>query len=251
MASEAKIRAEVLEVAQRYGGRLVQLQDSSVPPKAAKLLSGVIRDEGLEVYWTSSMKFETCIKDRDYCLHLGGDGGCRSLHMGFESSDQRLLDLMDKGYDIADLPLMLRNLRDAGISAELLWFIGFPTQTRRDVLDTAMYLYDHRDLFGLTSFVGDYFLHPDTEVFERPQDFGVTVTGLDNDHCIYVVSEGISQEEAQQLKRMLSSNNNRTLICNGSHLPHIAITGNVAGLERAINVPPEVIEFCTAEPAPK
>jgi hypothetical protein len=249
MAAAEKIRADVTAVARRYGGRFVQLQDSSVPPKAAHHLGSAIRDEGLDVHWTSSMKFERCILDAGYCNHLGGAGGCRSLHMGFESSDQRLLDLMQKGYEIRDLPRMLDNLRAAGISAELLWFIGFPTQTRRDVLDTAQYLYDHRDRFGLTSFVGDYYLHPDTEVFERPQDFGVTVTGMDNDHCIYVVRDGISQAEAAALKRMLASNNNRTLICNGSHLPHVAVTGHVRGLERAIHVPPEVIEFCTRESA--
>lgn len=250
MASPAKIREDVVAVARDYGGRFVQLQDSSVPPKAARHLSSAIRDEDLEVYWTSSMKFERCFLDPEYCRHLGGAGGCRSLHMGFESSDQRLLDLMQKGYEVQDLPRMLDNLRAAGVSAELLWFIGFPTQTRRDVLDTAMYLYEHRHRFGLTSFVGDYYLHPDTEVFQRPWDFGVTVTGMDNDHCVYVVEKGISQEEAGTLKRMLASNNNRTLICNGSHLPHVAVTGNVRGLERVIQVPPEVVAYCSsAEPS--
>ena len=247
MVSKEKMRADVLEVARNNGGRFVQLQDSSIPPKAAKLLSSVVREEELELHWTGSMKFEQCFNDAEYCGHLGGAGGCRSLHMGFESSDQRLLDLMAKGYEFDDLPGMLAKLKAAGISTELLWFIGFPSQSRKDVLDTAMFLYDNRDMFGLSSFVGDYYLHPDTEVFERPQDFGVTVTGMDNDHCVYVVSEGISMDEAATLKRMLSTNNNRTLICNGSHLPHYAITGHARGLERQIDVPAEVVEFCSTD----
>lgn len=245
MASADKIRSDVATLVDRFGARFVQLQDSSVPPKAAKYFSTAIREQRLDVHWTSNMKFEKCLLDLDYCRHLGGPGGCRSLHLGFESSDQRLLDLMAKGYEIRDLPAMLDNLGAAGISAELLWFIGFPTQTRRDVLDTALYLFQHRHRFGLTSFVGDYSLHPDTEVFARPQDFGVTVTGMDNDHCLYEVASGMTQDESATLKRMLAGNNNRTLVCNGSHLPHLAVTGQVRGLERAIEVPPAVVAYCT------
>jgi tRNA A37 methylthiotransferase MiaB len=154
-ASFEKIRADARHVARTYGGRFVQLQDSSAPPKSAKHLAQAIEEEGLGLTWVTGMRFEKIFTDLEACRQLAR-GGCRSLLMGFESSDQRLLDLMEKGYRLEDLPVMLRNLREAGISAELLWFIGFPTQTRQDVLDTARFLYERRDQFGLTAFVGEY-----------------------------------------------------------------------------------------------
>jgi radical SAM superfamily enzyme YgiQ (UPF0313 family) len=246
MASAAKIAADAREVARRYGGRFVQLQDSSVPPRAATMLADAVLAEDLGLTWIAPFKFERVLTRRDYCEHLGR-GGCRSMLMGFESSDQRLLDLMQKGYDLAHLDTMLDNLRAAGISAELLWFIGFPTQTRKDVLATANYLYERRGRFGLTAFVGEYNLHPDTEVFRRPQDFGVTLHGIDDNHCVYEVESGISMHEAATLRRMLDGNNNRTLTCNGSHLPHLAVTGiDLRGLERPPTVPPAVVEYCSA-----
>jgi radical SAM superfamily enzyme YgiQ (UPF0313 family) len=209
-------------------------------------MADAVLAENLGLTWIAPFKFERVLTRPEYCDHLGR-GGCRSMLMGFESSDQRLLDLMQKGYDVQHLESMLANLRGAGISAELLWFIGFPTQTRKDVLDTAMYLYERRGRFGLTAFVGEYNLHPDTEVFERAKDFGVTVHGIDDNHCLYSVESGISSDEAATLRRMLSGNNNRTLTCNGSHLPHLSVTGiDLSGLERPPIVPPEVVAYCRA-----
>ncbi len=70
----------------------------------------------------------------------------------------------------------------------------------------------------MSAFVGDYFLHPDTEVFERLANFGIEILGLDNDHVQYTVDCGMQPEEASLLKKLLAGNNNRTLTCNGSHL---------------------------------
>jgi radical SAM superfamily enzyme YgiQ (UPF0313 family) len=246
MASKSKIRADVQAVVRR-GGRFVQLQDSSVPPAAAKNLASVLREDGLDVTWVSGMKFERCLVDADFCNHLGGAGGCRSLLMGFEAADQRLLDLMQKGYRLEDLPAMLANLRAAGISVEMLWFIGFPTQSRADVAATARWLVEHRADYGMTAFVGDYFLHPDTEVFDRPDDFGLRIVGQDNDRMLYEVAAGMQPAEAALLKRLLAGNNNRTLTCNGSHLPHLSVSGiDLTTLARPMRLPAAAEAFCAA-----
>jgi hypothetical protein len=244
MASAAKIEADTLEVTQRYGGRFLYPQDSSIPPKAAEILSGVIRDNGVEAYWYGGMRFEHNLLDKDYCERLAA-GGCRSLCMGFESSDQRLLDLMDKGIRFEDMPMILDNMREAGISAELLWFIGFPTQTRRDVFETAKYLYERRDKFGLSSFVGSYALHPDSVVFERPQDFKIKLIAEDNSQYTYESEEGLAMNEIQELKDMFSKHDNRTLTCNGSHLPHLAITErNTEGIGNPLIISDELVNYC-------
>ena len=245
MASAEKIEADTLEVTQRYGGRFLYPQDSSIPPKAAEILSSVIRDNNVEAYWFGGMRFEHNLLDKSYCERLEA-GGCRSLCMGFESSDQRLLDLMDKGIKFEDMPAILDNMRDVGISAELLWFIGFPTQTRRDVFETARYLYERRDMFGLSSFVGSYALHPDSDVFEHPEDFGIRLLAEDNDQITYETEEGLSMGEVQELKQMFSNHDNRTLTCNGSHLPHLAMTSRSAeGIGNPLAISDEMERFCS------
>ncbi|MEO0653077.1 MAG: radical SAM protein, partial [Planctomycetota bacterium] len=208
----------------QLGARYVQLQDSSVPPRGARLLAETVARESLGLHWEGGFKFSTQLEDPEYCTTLHA-GGCRSLKMGLESMNQGVLDLMDKGFDVERVPTMLQNLRQAGISAEMLWFIGFPTEGLEDVLRTVRFLHERRDLFGLTAFVGDYALHPDTIVFDQPERFGVTVTGQENGYCSYEVAKGLSQAETLELKQILAGHNNRTLVCNGSHLPHLVESG--------------------------
>ncbi len=244
MISKEQLRANVLDIAVRNGGRLVQVQDSSIPPKAARFLAEIVVEEGLDLKWSGWMKFESCFTSGDYTAKLGR-GGCRSLQLGFESSDQRLLDLMCKGYKHDEVMVMLENIRAAGISADLLWFVGFPTQTHKDILETSLFLYENRHMFGLTSFVGEFGLHPDCEVYRDPETFGVTILAQDNGRCTYEVNAGVSMEDAIRLKEMLTGNNNRTLTCNGSHLPHLVKSGlDLSGLERPMELPQGVIEFC-------
>ena len=108
------------------------------------------------------------------------------------------------------------------------------------------WLEEHRHLFGLTAFVGDYQLHPDTEVYRDPSRFGVTVIDQDNGYCRYVVAKGISQEDLKALKSILALNNNRTLVCNSAHLPHLVESGlDLSGLERPMTLPKELIAATT------
>jgi hypothetical protein len=244
MASGERIQELATDLVRSYGARYVQVQDSSIPPRGARMLADAIAQEGLDLYWSGEMKFERHFLEREYCDALYR-GGCRSLLMGFESSSQSVLDLMQKGYRHDELPTMLANLREAGISAELSWFIGFPTDTKQSVLATVRWLYDNRDLFGLTACVGDYQLHPDTAVFSDPASYGVTVIDQDNGYCRYVLVKGINQQDLAQLKPLLGINNNRTLVCNSAHLPHLVESGlDLSGLERPMTVPNELVLLC-------
>jgi hypothetical protein len=244
VASPKKMREDVVDLVRTHGARYLRIDDSSLPPKAARVFAKIVQEEKLDIGWVGALKFDKYCLDTEFLRELHA-GGCRSLMMGLETTNQGVIDLMEKGFEAKDALTMIRNVRAAGISAEILWFIGFPTQTRADVLETANFLFDHRQDYGLTAFVGDYILHPDTEVFDRPADFGVTITGITNDTCQYRVDKGMQPEEAQHLKRLLACNNNRTLVCNTSHLPHLVENGiDLSGLERPMAIPKEAVDYC-------
>ena len=224
MASVEKIETDLAHLTSRYGARYLQVNDSSLPPRSARRLADAVAASGRSVDWVAGMKFDRALLDADYCRSLRR-GGARSLMLGFESASQRVIDRMDKGFQVEQVPRMLANLREAGISAELLWFVGFPGEQPREALDTTRFLHSHRHLFGLSAFVSEYQLHPDTMIYERPREFGVTVTGQHNGVCSYRVDSGLQMDDLVELKRELDPTNNRTLICNGSHLLHLAETG--------------------------
>lgn len=242
-ATEARIDAEIRHLIDRYQARYVQVNDSSLPPRAAAALARSVAAIDHELFWVAGMKFDRTLLDRSFCERLR-EGGCRSLMLGFESATQRLVDLMDKGFQVEQVPTMLDNLRHAGISAELLWFIGFPGEERTEALDTVRFLLRHKQRFGLSAFVSEYQLHPDTMVFDEPRRFGVTITGQHNGVCDYRVDSGMQIDELAVMKNALESTNNRTLICNGSHLLHLAERGmDLSGLERPLTLPAPLVDW--------
>ncbi len=244
-APNDNVRRDVVDLVRRLGARWIQVQDSSMPPAAALSLARIMKQERLEAYWVGGMKPDVCFLDESYCHELAA-GGCRSLLMGIESVNQRVLDRMDKGYRVADLPRMLTNLRTAGISVEPLWFVGFPGETRTEALTTVRWLYENRSRYGLTAFVGEYLLHPDTAVYEDPKRFGLELHGTHNDTVHYTAREGMQPEELHRLEVMLSGMNNRTLTCSGSHMPHLAERGlEVRGIGRPASLPEPAVAFCT------
>jgi len=243
-ASTAKLRSDLTALSARHDARYLYVSDSSVPPSGARRLARVIREEGLPVYWVGAMRFERAFLDPAYCRELAA-GGCRSLLIGFETANQRVLDAMQKGVKLRQVPAMLTNLREAGISVELLWFVGFPGETRADVLRTLEFLQEHRDEYGLSAFVGEYTLHPDTPVFDRPRDFGITLTGQENDSVSYVADTGLQMEEKAYLRERLAATENRNLACNGAHLPHLVESGlDLSGIEKPLEIPAEVYSYC-------
>ena len=245
-ASPESILRRDVEQLVSLGARYVQVQDSSVPPHLARTLARIIEESGHELYWVGGMKFTEAFEDPEYCAQLAR-GGCRSLAFGFESASQEVLDRMDKGVRFDSIEPILNNLRGQGISAELFWFIGFPTETRTECLDTVRWLAAHDDLYGLPAFVGDYQLHPDTIIFKDPKEFGLTIHGNDNGYYSYTPAAGITQAELGQLKRMLAHTNNRTLVCNGSHVLHVATSGvDLSNVRRPMTIPAGVVEACDA-----
>ncbi len=62
--------------------------------------------------------------------------GCVEVWMGVESGSQRILDAMDKGTKIEQVPVVRRRLREAGIRACYFIQLGYPGETLDDILAT-------------------------------------------------------------------------------------------------------------------
>lgn len=248
-ASDETIAVLAHELATRWKARYVQVHDSTLPPHNARVLADCVRAEGVELFWSGGFKFAAHLKDPGYARALHA-GGCRSAQMGVESANQDVLDRMDKGFELADVPPILRNFHDAGISTELLWFIGFPGETRDHVLRTVRFLKEHEHLFGLAAFVGDWRLHPDTIVFERPADFGVRITGAHGDAAEYELESGLTPEETRELKQLFAPTNNRTLLCTGAYFPHLVESGGrTKEFGKALDLSPQALARLTSAAA--
>lgn len=86
-------------------------------------------ERGIRIPWTANSRvdldFDTMKKIRD--------AGCRQLCVGFESSDQGVLDSMKKGIKIERMHQFMRDAKRAGILIHGCFIIGFPGDTRESI----------------------------------------------------------------------------------------------------------------------
>jgi anaerobic magnesium-protoporphyrin IX monomethyl ester cyclase len=63
--------------------------------------------------------------------------GCREVWLGAESGSQRILDAMDKGIRVEQIPVVRQRLKEAGIATGFFLQLGYPGETFEDILATA------------------------------------------------------------------------------------------------------------------
>jgi len=128
--------------------------------------------------------------------------GCKYLHMGYESGNERVLKLMDKATTTDVIRRSLELSATVGIWNHVMGFFGFPGERREDALDSIRWLEENRELVHSIGF-GTFDLSKHTPVAKNPEKFGVTpyknpAWDLALDYY-YTVREGLSVEEAERV----------------------------------------------------
>ncbi len=89
-------------------------------------------------------------------LFKAAAAGCVWISWGTESGSQRLLDLVNKGVELAEMERILRDAHEAGISNLAMMIYGLPTTTREDLQATFGFLsrcYPYLQAMTASSFV--------------------------------------------------------------------------------------------------
>ncbi len=70
------------------------------------------------------------------------------LKIGLESGNQSVLDTLDKGINLAEASMALKNLRNAGIGTYIYLLFGTPSETYREAKNTLDYVIEHQECIG-------------------------------------------------------------------------------------------------------
>ena len=62
--------------------------------------------------------------------------GCNEIWLGVESGSQKILDAMDKGIKVSDIPTARERLRQANIRTGFFLQFGYPGETYEDIMCT-------------------------------------------------------------------------------------------------------------------
>ena len=93
-----------------------------------------IRKNGLDILWGCNTRTDTINEKLMRVMH---DAGLRKLHIGVESSSQRILnEIYHKGIKINNVRKTLSDAKRIGITTMTFFMLGAPTETREEIDQT-------------------------------------------------------------------------------------------------------------------
>lgn len=192
---------EIRMLRDKYQTRHFHFTDESYPPALFRKLTRKLIETNMGIAWTTHMRFEKSLLDESVWKDAAASG-CKYLHMGYESGNERVLKLMDKATTTDVIHRSLALSASVGIWNHVMGFFGFPGERREDAMDSIRFLEENRELIHSIGF-GTFDLSKHTPVAKNPEKFGVTPyknpewdLALD---YYYTVKDGLSIEEAEQV----------------------------------------------------
>ena len=183
-----------------------------------------VRDSGLDITWQAEARLEKTL-NKEFLQNLAA-GGCKQLIFGMESRSQRVLELMRKNNSVENDQRVLDGCFQAGIAVNMQSFVGFPTETREEALQTIAFLLSNEHRIASIGF-GVFTLFEGTPIYKEPALFGLRdVRRAAKDSafggCDYTPSAGMDPLEAravyaEAMKQIAPIYGSRAYLVYGTH----------------------------------
>ncbi len=134
---------------EKYGIRRFSVIDEAIPPKYYIKLADTIIESGLDITYYSFARLED--EFTDGALEKMYRSGARILLWGYEAYSERVLSLMNKGIEAGTREKILRASHKAGIWNNVLFIIGYPTETEEEVNKTLDFVRNNREFVNSTT----------------------------------------------------------------------------------------------------
>ena len=167
-----QIVEEIKFLKEKHNTRYFHFTDESYPPALFRKLSQRLINDKVDIVWTTHMRFEETLLDEQVWKDVQASG-CRYLHFGYESGNQRVLKLMDKATNLDAIQTNLRMSSEAGIWNHIMGFFGFPGETKEEAEDSKRFVHDNRAHIHSLGFM-TYVLGKYSPVAFEPEKYGVS-----------------------------------------------------------------------------
>jgi hypothetical protein len=181
--------------------KLVFFTDDMIHKKRLLELAKITKE--LQVDWMCQLRpMKELDKETFEILH---DSGLKVVLLGVESGSNRILSLMDKGTNTADVELVLQASKKAGITTVPYVLFGFPTETKEEFIDTIELLKRNSDSIGLIS-TSVFGLQEGSIMSRDPKKFSITHVDREKrawlpDKITYCAKAGLQKDEARRMKQ--------------------------------------------------
>jgi len=163
-----RLMAHIQDCIERYGQRVFNHADTTVPVVVLRQFADAILQRGISIDWRSFMRF---VRIPASVCHAMARSGCTELKMGLEACSDVVLKRLSKGFSLRTVHSCLDNLADAGIPVKV-FVMGLPFQSPREFEESLQYIIDrmpHVHEFILQRFV----LVGDSPLLRDPAAFGL------------------------------------------------------------------------------
>jgi radical SAM superfamily enzyme YgiQ (UPF0313 family) len=117
---------------EKYGAEYMFFSDECMPVKQLDSMSSRLIEKGNDVKWMAGVRFDKGLtKD---ILSKAREAGCLKMVFGLESSNKRILSLMDKGIETEITKNIINNCDETDIAIHMYVIVGFPSETREEAL---------------------------------------------------------------------------------------------------------------------
>jgi hypothetical protein len=200
-ASEQYKEYPITEIAlSAKGQKLVFMVDDMIKKERLLSLAEVFKAEGIT--WTCQLR---PTKEYDTnTLKILSDSGLKMLMWGVESGSDRVLSLIGKGTNTADIQKVLADSHAAGIRNICYTLFGFPTETEAESIQTIDFIQANKEYIDLVS-TSVFGLQKGTPIYRNPFRYGISEiieekrTILD-EKIDYTVSSGLSNKDAKKIR---------------------------------------------------
>ena len=127
-------------------------------------------ERGIDVRWGAEIRLERYWSPQK-CATLRRSG-CVAVSVGFESGNDRVLSLIDKGVTVEQTRRTVHNLAEAGIAVQMMGFTGFPGESAEEALDSVRFLAGLREQWTFGG-LGSFDLTSGAIIAKQPERFGI------------------------------------------------------------------------------
>lgn len=137
------------------------------------------------------------------------ESGLRSIFFGLESASSRILNIMNKGIDINDVPRILKASHSAGIHNIVSFVLGFPFETEEDLIKTIRFQKENNEYIDVINNFG-FTLLKGSGLLKEKEKFNITNIKDVEEFSNYLLYEapGLSQS---RINEILEENNLNTV----------------------------------------
>ncbi len=133
--SAKRVVDEMEELQNKYKIRDVQMFDDTftmVPQRTEDICKGII-ERGIDIGWNCMTRVDRVTPE---LFRLMRRAGCYEVGFGIESGSERVLKFIKKEIEKDQVRRSVKWAHQAGIDARGFFMIGFPTETRAEILET-------------------------------------------------------------------------------------------------------------------